>query len=510
MNILKDFSFKLLARSEFLALLLTGLSAAHANAETSPIHVFGWPVPDLSGDAPQLSLGDDPVVGRQICPPLTRLNLTQQKSEDLLVRRIAESTDSSGSSWAVEVRPGLYWWSGPPVTSEEVQSYLEQNLSRIVGERGAGLWTLPPFKVRSDGPTRVIVEWSQKPVFGPYVLSGAPFYRPKKGDLDSHFRYECVGLYHPKQASDPMVLVPTGAYKSNHEMPEIRLHGREDRLRPRTGRTLEFRSAHSLSPAALGNDPQNLCSLSVELPTATMILWNTKSGLTKSASLRRLLTQLTPRGAIVRAGAGFLADLSASLVPRQHPGYASKLPVRSFDMRGVSESLDQMGYKRRTLGGLRQGPNDQSLELLILTQAASTGLAEKVISDAFVAAGIGVKFATATDQDHPPDGILSSFTFDWPGASLIGNFHSQARDIGPFWALADQALDRRLEDYASSLTMPLPDFSKLIEVQDLLYDLEPATMIFQHRACIISGPGLRPFGKAFTLKDPDWFRQLLF
>jgi hypothetical protein len=137
-------------------------------------------------------------------------------------------------------------------------------------------------------------------------------------------------------------------------------------------------------------------------------------------------------------------------------------------------------------------------------------LPEKVISDAFTAAGVGVRFVESATFDGASDGVLASFSLDWPRANFIGNFHSQSAVVAPYWPLGSQELDTTLEAYAATLTAAQPDFSKLVRIQDLLYDLEPATVIFQHKACVTVSAGLRSFGKSFSFKDPDWFRQLLF
>lgn len=507
MRFLKHFSLRRLGQEvvPWSAVLI----ATTAMGVAVPIEVKGWPLPDLSTEAPPVELGDDPVIGRQICPPLTRLNLSQRRSEDLLLRRISETSSSGQMTWTLEVRSGLFWWGGDQVTSEDLVKYLETALPQLVQERGAGLWLTPPFRVRSDSPFRITVTWETKPVFGPYILSGAPFYKSATSG-STGLRYECVGLYQPKRTGDHLVLIPTKAYKSAHEMPEIRLYEAGGLAGTGTTRSVEFRSAYEIPAESLGNDPQNSCRVSVDLSVATMILWNTQAGLMKDRKLRQILTQLTPRGALVRSGTSSLAEISSNLVPKDHPGYNTRLPLRNFDMRAAFDSLDTLGFKRRVPGGLRYGADGQILELLILTQQSTVGLAEKVMSDAFTAAGVGVRFASAPTMERSPDGILSSFSLDWPRSNLLGNFHSGVRNTAPFWTLGDKNLDTALEDYAASLTSATPDFSKLIKVQELLYDLEPATVIFQHKACMIAGPGLRPFGKAVSLKDPDWFRQLLF
>jgi hypothetical protein len=510
MRFLKDLSQILLRRSCYFlgSAFLTAAFCPGQVLGVPAIDVLGWPVPDLSGEKPLFELGDDPVVGRQICPPLTRLNLSLQKSEDLLLKKVSELEVGSESSWLLEIRSGLFWWSGQQVSAQDLVGFIERTVPDIVQERGAGIWELPSFKVEIEGPLKAIIHWKTKPIFGPYILSGAPFYRPveaQKGDL----RFECVGLYQPHVKGSSLVLAPTRAYRSNQTMPEIFIH--KSRSDKKTGgRLLEFKLPRDLSADGIGNDPQGPCSLTLELPIATMILWNTQNGVTKDPVIRRILTQLTPRGALVRGGTALLADLTASMVPRGHPGFHAKLPIRSFDIQAANMALDAMGYKRQLPGGLREGPDGKPLELVIASQKSTTGLPEKVISDSYTAAGVGVRFVESSESSTAPDGVLASFSLDWPRANLLGNFHSNSPSVSPYWPLKNQELDHSLEDYASSLTALKPDFSKLVRIQDLLYDLEPATVIFQHKACVMAGTGLRTSGKSFNSKDPDWFRQLLF
>jgi hypothetical protein len=510
MRFLKDLSQILIRRPlNFIAkvVLLGGSVSAYAS-DPAAIGVLGWPVPDLKGAKPPLDLGDDPIVGRQICPPMTRLNLSLQKSEDLLVKKISEEQQGSQWAWTLEVRQGIHWWSGQHVNSSDLSEFIGRSLRDLVLDRGAGLWELPEFKIETAGPLKTVVLWTKRPKFGPYILSGAPFYRPVESERHE-LKFECVGLYQPRFQGADLVLTPTRAYRSNQSMPEVFLY-ESPVVNKVGGRLLEFKLPRNIAAESMGNDPQNMCKVSLELPVATMILWNTQSGVTKSPGMRRILTQLTPRGALVRSGTALLADLSPSLVPKEHPGFHNKLTTRAFDIQAGNTALDGLGYKRQLPGGLREGPNGKPLSLAIAILKPSTGLPEKVISDAYTAAGIGVHFINDLDPRVVPDGVLASFSLDWPRASLIGNFHSQSSQVDPYWPLSSQELDSLLEEYALTLTASHPDFSKLVRIQDLLYDLEPATVIFQHKACVSAGPGLRLLGKSLTLRDPDWFRQLLF
>jgi ABC-type transport system substrate-binding protein len=500
--------------------------ASPAPAEQA-IDVVGWPLPDLTGDAPKLSVGDDPVYGRQVCPPLTRLNLDQKRSEDLLLKKVAEEfrDPTSGAAWRFEVRSGLFWWSGAPVTAEDVANFVRASLPSVVKARGGGIWTVPDVKVDVDGAQGVLVRWQKTPAFGPYVLNDAPFYRPVSGG-ENGIGYECAGLYRPQADSLGMTLVPTPGYRFKHPLPPVRLY-KDGVAAPASARRLELRYASSLSgsPAERAPDAGSGCGRTLDLPYATMIVWNPRKAPTGDKAFRHIMTQLVPRGTLANAGAGSLGDVDSAPVPRQHPGFNPKIATRPFDMKAAADGLNRLGYKRKTADSPRLTPDGQPLKLTLVSLMPAPpenagshgsepppgpGLVEKVIMDAYSAVGITVEFKNGASSTDDADGVLAAFALDWPRVSFLGNLHSAAAAPAPFWPLKDPDLDHLLETYAASLTMEKPNFGLLAAVHKRIAELEPVTVLLTHKACLETGAGLRLAKGPLTQKDPDWFRQLLF
>lgn len=495
-----------LPRHLALALIVFGATLARGATE---IAITGWPAPELGLSAPPLELGDDPVLGRQVCPPFTRLNLAQGKSEDLLVRRIVEEFRDAkrGALWRYELRDGLHWWSGAELKPAEAAASLASALPQLVLARGAGLWKLPHHEITVEGRD-LVVRWKEPPEFGPYILNGLPLWRtaanPGKGP-----KFECVGVYRPELRPFGVVLLPNRGYSVAAKLPELAIYApgapeaaKLDKKTPQ----IAFRHAALFDGAPHGGDSDAPpgCAQLVELPLATVIAWNTTRGLTADPAFRALLTQLTPRGALVRSAAATLGELLSAPIPRVHPGYDGKVLVRPFDLDVVSRSLDGLGYPRKTPSSPRAGKDGTALTLRIVAESGAASLAAKVLVDAFAAVGIAVTFvdeANLTEKElRAADGHLAAVALDWPRADFLANFHSKASEPGPFWPLADGALDLALERYALSLTTATPSFQMLQAVHKRLYELEPVTVILQHKAC---------FDRNVNTKDPDWFRHII-
>ena len=506
-----------------LAFTLLGMVIGAAVAAASPINIVGWPAPDFTGDRPPLELGDDPVIGRQVCPPLTRLNLAGAKSEDVLLRKITEeptgAAGKAGAIWRLELRAGLHWWDGADVTPADVATFVDQALTELVEQRGSGLWKAPPREVKVDNASRIVVLWQQVPVFGPYILSGAPLWKPSSKNVPSDPRFLCVGVYRPIVKGTTWVLAPNRGYTFNPPLAEILL-GSGTQQRPADGkviaaapgvRRLEFRFADSLggTPDIRPTDePGASCQSLLELPAATLIAWNTKKAPASDPRLRALMTQMTPRGALVRSVAATLGELISAPIPRQHPGYNAQVLVRPFDLDAAAKSLEKLGYLRKTATGPRLGLDGKPLALKIKAESGSGSLAGKVVVDAFAAVGIDVDFIDEKDPAEA-DGFLAAVSLDWPRNDLLANFHSAAAHPEPFWPLADPELDRLLERYSVTLTTAKPDFAILGSIHKKLFDLEPATVILQHKACFNPGAARGKGKTAINTRDPDWFRQIL-
>jgi hypothetical protein len=142
--------------------------------------------------------------------------------------------------------------------------------------------------------------------------------------------------------------------------------------------------------------------------------------------------------------------------------------------------------------------------------ASAPGLAEKVVSDTFSSLGISTVYKPVSDMaPGAADGVFAAVQFDWPRADLIGTLHSRAENPAPFYKLNDDQLDALLERYALSTTEEKPDMNALGAVHRRLFELEPMSVLLQHRACVESGGGLKLPSKGINVRDPDWFRKIV-
>lgn len=480
--------------------------------------VYGWPTVSAwqaTRATPDLALGGDPVVARQACPPLTRFNLGANKGEEVLLKRIAEEFRSSaGAFWRLELRSGLFWWNGDAVRNEDLAAYIRSILADVVRQKAGGSWEIPPFEVKTEGEQFVTVKWRHPPVFGPFVFNDAPFFRTRQAvsansDLPA---YECVGLYKLAQRPFGVELQPSPAYQTRRPLPTIKLFATAQPIQSDgTEPSLQFQTADAFggNPATRTSDTSAGCDRIIALPLTTFIAWNTVQGPTADSRLRQVLTQITPRGVLAISAAAGLAEIATAPIPRDHPGYDTTLSPRPFDIDGAGAVLDRLGYRRPAPALPRQGLSGDPLRLIILAPDGAPGLVGKVVVDAYASVGIEVLFKRAPEAEEIPSGVLGAYLLDWPGASLLPSLHSHAVATTPFWSPKDSQLDRVLDEWGRSLTNAVPDAKRLAAVHKRVYELEPATVILQHKTCLKAGGGLSLGPRRFEARDPDWFRQLV-
>ncbi|MEN9835677.1 MAG: Bacterial extracellular solute-binding protein family 5 Middle [Pseudomonadota bacterium] len=506
---MKKFKIRHITAIFFTSIALTAGASTAAVAGT--VHIVGWPAPNLSGETPAIELGDDPIYGRQMCPPLTRLNLDERRSEDLLVKGVRQESVGGQTVWTFDIRTGLYWWRGEQVTSDDLAKFLRAELGPVVSIRSGQIWDAGSFDVNPSGPQTVKVQFKQKPAFGPYILNGVPFFRPIAAGAEG-FKYECVGLYRPQAAAWGVALAPTPGYKSQRAMPELAIYasGQVPSAKSSNAFYVRFAGAVNSSPAVRPPDASYSCAHTLELPNLLMIVWDKRSSLGGTAEFRRAISQLMPRSALASSGAAALAEIANSPIPKNHPGYDAKLPPQGFDLRAASAALNKLGLKRASSTSPRLDERGEPIKLTFLTQSNQAGLAEKVILDSLSAVGIAVDFKTQIAAGEKVDGMLANFAVDWPRVSYLPYFHSGAKLEWPVQPVTDKNLDRDLEKYAVSITYQKPDWNLMSAVQRDFADLEGVTVLLQQKACIDNPANFKLAKGSISQRNPDWFRQLLF
>ena len=495
-------------------ILSYSLGCSHLSSPlfASPVAIVGWPILEVDRQSPPMWLGDEPVLGRLICPPVSRLNLSKKISEGLIFHKVTTSKKGSEVTWNYHLRSGIYWWNGQPITTHDLEEFIGKQLKPIIKIKGAGLWEIPEYMLTSNSSS-VSITWKKPPAFGPYFLNGISLWRHRT-DIDStleprQFAYECAGIYRPVVQKDGVLLEPTKGYRVYRRPLFFAADKEVLKNRPIKNKLVfEMPDSFSVDPGKRPPDKRAYCPNPVDTPFLTAITWNTEQKQLSDAKFRYILTSLTPRGSLLRAGAGFAGELQSSLIPRNHPGYQSKVLVRPFDLEASSQELAKLGYIRPQGDKVRLDLNKVPLSLNLVSNRETPDLLEKVLADSYMAVGINIQYLSQnTGTQTKIDGVVTGIYLPWPEMNFLSHFHSSQKSQFPFWNLGTKKLDRDLEEYAISLTKVKPDFKKLQNIHTQLYSLEPVTVIMQHKACLHYA-SKKKF-KDIDVRDPDWFRKII-
>lgn len=478
-----------------LAIIPSGTFAAE------PITVVGWPEPDTLIGEPPLYLGNDPVLGRLACPPLTRLNLEKKSSEGLVLRDIV--TSNNGKTWLIKLRDGIYWWDETEVKAADVIDFFNQNLEKVIADLSIGLWKTPKFTITKLTEYQFKIQWQSKPSFGPFVFNGIPFYEKSK---KNRLGYQCAGLYKIETTSNNgITLNSNDGYRFTK--PSITFLNSET---PAPPKAIKFKS----SSGFYGSPWQRLSDTAIHCPTIdganfSILKWNLNAKHINKAEVRKALTSLTPRGALLRSGSGDLGDLTSFPVPRSHPGYNRALKVRPFNSNAASSTLEKLGFHRKDPQANRKTPNGGDFNLKLSAVGQTSGLLEKVLIDAFAAVGITTTVESKTDE---LDGYIVGISSEWPHANFIKAWHSKSPSKNKYISFDhnDQRLNQLLESYSLELTTKQPNFSLLQKIHQKFYDLEPYSILVQHKNCIEIPKSVKEHMHSINYSNPDWFREIIF
>lgn len=479
--------------------------------------VSGWPF-GMPGDIQQgiIPSPEDAAFGRLACPSLTRLNLQQQKSEPLLLRSVELE---SPKQWKLTLKSDLHWWSGKAVSSSDLETFLREQICPTVASALGKEVPCPTFDVTSADPSQgankgqplvVNVTWHAQPEFGPYILNNTAFFRRTGNQA-----IECAGLYRYRSVGlGEAEFIPAPGYPQKR--PTLRIYeprNANKNLRPQVAFTF-----------ASGMQPKQTCSREALLPTVVGILWSDSGEgvLATSPQARKALTQILPRGELLRAGARGLGELVTSFIPRQHPGYNHALRIRPYNVDDASAAMEKIGWQRAMAEASRIDRKTSKpvvLRFLIQDMDAEGGdLLQKVIGDSFALLGIQTEFISGAtvesnkpnepNEPKPIDGIIGSFATEWPAVSPFQadypNRLFQQFTKSNFYRHPDNQRLARI--YAQSLTTGTPDFASLQSFHEKLYDAEVFSPIFQMGTCL-DRSATAPAKLDFT--DPDWLRLLV-
>ena len=466
--------------------------------EASKISVEGWATPPMTTEVPASWLGNDPVLGRLICPPFSRLNLKRRRNESPIFHSVKVSDRDGKSLWRYEIRSGLHWWDGRAVGPSDFEKFLSARLSIVAQRKFGGVLAIPRFKVQKRARS-VDVIWQGQPKFGPYVLNGEAFFSP---GVRSGFRFQCVGIYRPKVVGkDSYELEPSPGYRFPRPLIAWNRPGK------RADRAVKFGWADSQPVDAKRRAPDRAasCPLLVDTAWASVLEW-TRSETARNQELRRLMNGLVPKATLLNSGAGKWGTVSPFLVPRRHPGYWRPKPSKRTGSGSFRAKLASLGYRYLPDERRLFSDSKKSYFQLFMSTALpddSPQLVRKVLADSFEAAGVDVRLV---GNPALADAALTGYYLPLPEMDLLPDFHSSKR-TGHILRYSDSALDGLLERYAASLTFERPDFLLLKKAQERLDLIQPVSVIMQHRVCLELSRGWKTAG--VDTNDPDWFRKLI-
>lgn len=209
----------------------------------------------------------------------------------------------------------------------------------------------------------------------------------------------------------------------------------------------------------------------------------------KNAEIRKAFTKILPRTAILKASGRHLGAVANAPIHKIHPGYNRAAKFQSNDLYKLFEK--------------------EQIELPVTISLGIDKISRKkigrVLSDAFVHAGINVQFRELGEENL--DGYYHTWYLPWPEMNFTQSFHSTSSNLMKmFGGYTSDQLDSHLLAYSLSLTQKNPDFSKLKRVHSHLAKLEPFSILFNHSACLrVVSKYSKEFEKITSL-DPDWFK----
>lgn len=441
-----------------------------------------------------------------ICPSLTKLDLTSKKSIPNILNHITVFNDNKSNKeiWLIGLKDGIYWWNGHRVQSKDLKVFLEKNLTLILKEQFFYYNRLPKFQITLE-KDKVMIKWNDDIKFGPYIFNNYPLWQM----TDNGF--ECAGMYKPQIENDDINIINIKQPNKKIVIKQIQSNASKA-LQNNFTRYIRFNFASeyvSIPKLRAMEDPIK-CSKIIDIPIVTGIIWNIhKNEYIKNPQLRQILTQIIPRGSLIRRAAGHLANIISAPILRIHPGYHNKVFVYPFSLNKAGDALMSLGFVRSFPKAVRKTPKGQNFELnIFIPHIGENSIVAKVIADNFYALGIKLNYIIQ-DIDKTNfetiDGILDAFYLPWPEINYIYVLHSKAATFQyPFWNIKDIKLDKLLEDYHLSLSMKYPNFNYLKSIHKYLHDQELFSIIMSHKVCVDSNINI----KNISFFNTSWLNKL--
>lgn len=492
---------------------LLGVHAVFSNpcSAASYLKISGWhlPWPEDSPSPPDW-LGQDPIIGRLTCPPLSYVNLSEARSIPLLLKKVTEKPNlvmgSIRSSWSYELRSGLYFWDGTPVTAVELKDFLVQNLAPwIARQTGGSVGGVPEFTAEITGTSTVTVKWREEPAFGPYVMNNAPFYNAASSEGKGEGRYQCAGLYQPRKDPEALVLAPVRAYGSNAPSLVFTDSGGEE---PAFNLQLRIDAGPPDPTDALGGKQADgdSCRIKAEAPIATILFWNPQGPNASRIELRSVYD------AILEAALRPLNTSNAynGLLPAILRAEQDQTRGGSALGRSPAQRLLALGYARPSTADKLKGQDGKSPGFVIKLGVTLDADVQSTLKQAFLKEGIELQFS-GRDAADAPDAYLSTVVLPQGNQNYLPLFHSTARSGEALsWRQADKGIDRLLEAHLAETSGESMSFASLRDFEKMARSNLAYSVLFRYRLCIDTRRQVTPAGdRAAAHLDFNWFKEML-
>jgi hypothetical protein len=482
--------------------LSTLIQSPHVVARTLTVDGYFAQGSYFLGDGPEETLADDPVIGRQTCPSLLRLNAKTKKFETILLKELPVVAAVNGSeTWQFELKNGLKWWSGSTVTTQDLTKFLIDHAS---AQFGADLGS-KDIKVISD--LKLEVHWTHRPKYGPYAVMNLGFHRAQA--QSGPLKYECAGLYKVSEITrERLVLTLSSGYSAKFDRLEFVPNGRS-----KGGESIKFFTDSPLeAPLATAktNVKNPVCSKKMELPIATVIAWNAQSKTAGHAFARRGLTHLLPRGEMMRTIAGEEGVLISAPILRSSPFYNPRHGVLSYSIDEAVADLKKANIV------IPSSKDNDSLRLKLATLlGAQSKIIQKVIEDSFALAGIessfvdGSKLLKTGKMEEEADGILAGVQLPWSGSTLKRFFKSKDDRLNKelYTWVKNPSFAASLDAIDFQVSWGHADGPAHNRFHDLFAEEEPWSLLMLHQSCV-AAEGLKVELQP-QASDPDWFRRVV-
>ncbi len=482
----------------FVLTFAMGLSSGASVGASATLQISGWHLPiPLDQPEPPDWLGQDTMIGRLSCPPLSYLDLSEGKSKPLLLKSIREQPlvllGKIRKTWVFELRSGIYFWDETAVSAADLAEFLNSQLAKIINKTSGGIWQSPDFQVKVLNNREVQVQWEAEPPFGPYVVNHFPFFRTSKNT------YQCAGVYRPESSKEALILLPVRAYSTTQPnlvfMPN---------LDSKDGYSIRLQIKNSTPKPKNPTEVAPDCQLKVDAPMMSLVFWNPTSHAAGSPEFRTVYGNIIQKALSPLTGAQRPELLPSILQPTDQSAKAANVSGNT------AQQMLALGYTRNSTKDMLKDKSGQELKLTIKLGSSIDPDLQSTLQQAFLHEGINLQLI---DRQNPSeaDAFLSTMLVPMGNQNYLPFFHSRSRTGSTLtWRYQDAKMDELLERHLSNISQEQVSWDSLRAFQERAQEITPFTLALRYELCINSESTIseKRITEAKHLNF-SWFRNLI-